>query len=296
MTDRFTDVDVDGRRYPAQPRPGAQGLWAQVRLPAGRSLLTLHQGRQVAVQVLDAGSGPDQEVLSGPDGPECAAAALGALLGGSRGAPGPCPSQSLVPADAAALRAMVGFLGTRGINRLTLIADASPRGVAAERVVRAAAQDAKITVEDAGAPAGESLQAVLAVAGWQVSQTMLEKFKAGPAPTYGTYLAPWLEQAAMVTAAGGAPLGVLPFDPAGPLAEDYVLALRLVGREQSASTAGFYAYLAALGQPLPRSPLLLYAGTAAFEILGGSGHGHGGAGTTWLGSAPLTPVSKPLPE
>lgn len=305
MTDRFTDVDVAGRRYRAQPRPGTQGLWAQVQLPAGRSLLTLHQGRQVAVQVLDTGSGPDQGALSGPDqgalsgpdGPECAAAALGAVLGGAKTPLPPCPSQTLVPADAAALRAAVAYLGTRGVNQLTLIADASPRGVAAEREVRAAARTANITVPEAGGPRTGPPQAVLAVAGWQTSETMLDALKAGPAPTYGTYLAPWLVQYSLVAAAYGSPLAVLPFDPAGPLAQAYVLALRQVGPLQSASTAGFYAYLAALGRPLPPRGLLLYAATVAFQILGasGSGHGHGGSGTTWLGSGPLTPVSLPLP-
>ncbi len=45
MTDRLTDVVVDGRRYRAEPRPGMQGLWAEVYLPPGRSLLELRQGR-----------------------------------------------------------------------------------------------------------------------------------------------------------------------------------------------------------------------------------------------------------
>jgi len=297
MTDRFTDVVVDGRRYPGEPRPGTQGFWAQVQLPAGRSLLTLYQGRQVAVQVLDAGPGPQQDGLSGPDGPECVAAALGAVLGGAGAPPAPCPAQSLVPADAAALRAVVAFLGTRGVNRLTVIADASPRGGAAEREVRAAARAANITVLDAGAPAEQGPQAVLAVAGWQVSATMLEKLKAGPAPTYGTYLAPWLMQSSLVSAAGGSPLAVLPFDPAGPLAEAYVLTLRRVGPGQSASAAGFYAYLAALSRPLPQRELLLYAAAGAFQILGGSGagHGHSGFSAGWLGGGPLVAVSRPLP-
>jgi hypothetical protein len=289
---------VNGRNYQAQPRPGSQGLWAQVQLPTGRSLLTLHQGRQVAVQVLDAGSGPAQDVLSGPDGAECAAAALGALLGGRRTPMAPCPAQSLAPADAAALRAVVAYLGTRGVDELTLVADSSPRGVVAEREVRTAAARANITVMEVSALAGRKPQAVLATAGDEVAWATLQRLRIGPAPTYGTYLAPWLLDSALVAAAGGAPLAVLPFDPAGPQAQIFVSALRLVGPQQSASTAGFYAYLAASGHSLPAAPLLLYAAAGAFQILGtaGAGHGHGGTGVTWLGAGPLVAVTKPLPD
>lgn len=296
MTDRSTYVDVNGHRYQAQPLPGTQGLWAQIQLPAGRSLLTLHQGRQVAVQVVDTGAGAAQEVLSGPDGAECVAAALGALLGGSRGPLAPCPAQSLVPADAAALRAVVAYLGSRGVNQLTLIADASPRGVAAEREVRADARTAGITVGEAVALAGQKPQAVLAIAGWQVSGTTLGRFSTAQAPTYGTYLAPWLLDSPLVAAAGGAPLAVLPFDPAGPPAQAYVSALRQVGPQQGASAAGFYAYLAASGRALPTAPLVLYAAAGAFQILGASGHDSGETGVTWLGRGPLVAVTKPLPD
>ncbi|HZE66501.1 MAG TPA: hypothetical protein VE081_07730 [Sporichthyaceae bacterium] len=298
MTDRFTDVVVDGRRYRAEPRPGTQGLWAQVQLPAGRSLLTLHQGRQVAVQVLDAGpSGPGPAGPSGPDGPECAAAALGAVLGGSRGPLTGCPSQALAPADAAALRAVVAFLGGRGVKRLQLITDSSPRGVAADREVRAAVVAAKISVVPATGPNGERPDAVLAVAGWQVAQSALAAAEAGPAPPYGTYLAPWLLQSPLVAATGGAPLTVLPFDPAGPAAQTYVAALRRVGPKESASTSGFYAYLAALGNPLPAHDLVLYAATQAFQFMGAhadpTDHDQE-VDPTWLGGGALAPVSKSL--
>jgi len=60
---------------------------------------------------------------------------------------------------------------------------------------------------------------VLAVAAGQVAQSALAAAEAGPAPPYGTYLAPWF---AADLAGGGdrcAPLTVLPFDPAGPAAQ-----------------------------------------------------------------------------
>jgi hypothetical protein len=95
-----------------------------------------------------------------------------------------------------------------------------------------------------------------------------------------------------VEAAGGAPLAVLPFDPGGQAALDYVAALRQVGPTESASESGFYAYLAALGQHPPAQNLLLYAATQAFDIM--PTHDHGGVNGTWLGGGALPAVSRPL--
>lgn len=299
MTDRFTEVVVDGRRYQAEPRPGTQGLWAEVRLPAGRSLLEVRQGRQVAAQIVNTGSGPDQSALSGPDGTECAAAALGAVLGGSRAPLAPCPSESLAPTDAVALHALVALLDKRGVRSLGLITDASPRGAAAEREVRSAARAARLRVFSQGSNGGR-VDAVIALAGWQVSRSELETLRAGTAPLYGTYLAPWLMQAALVAAGGGSPLAALPFDPAGPQARDYLSVLRRVGPGESASAAGLLAFLAARGEQPAQRDVLLYAATVGFEVMpmsggpGGSQMDHRGFNATWLGRGALTPVSGPL--
>lgn len=60
------DVEIDGREYEAQVRPGTEGRWVQVVLPRGRSLLEVRQGRNVVRRVVDAGAGPSQALLAGP--------------------------------------------------------------------------------------------------------------------------------------------------------------------------------------------------------------------------------------
>jgi hypothetical protein len=304
MTDRLTDVVVGGRYYRAEARPGTQGFWAEVQLPPGRSLLEIRQGRQVAEQIVNTGSGPEQAGLSGPDGAECAAAAIGAFLGGSRVPLSACPSESLSRVDAAALGALVRNLKTRGVHLLRLITDTTPRGVAAEKVLRAATRKAGIPVleQSAPGPAGRPKpDATLAIAGWDVSQAALQVLRETPAPLYGTYLAPWLVQAGIIGAAGGSPLSPLPFDPTSPQAQAYITALRRVGPAESASSAGLLAFLAARGESLPPKEVLLYAATGRFDIMpiGGdlataaatAGHGHDGVDGTWFGGGALTPVS-----
>lgn len=302
MTDRFTDLVIDGRKYRTEARPGSQGLWAEVELPAGRSLLEIRQGRQVAGQIVNTGDGPLQVGTTGPDGAECAAAALGAYLGGSRLPMGPCPSQSLSAEDAAALGGLIANLKTRDVKVVRLISDATPRGVAAVKVVKQATKANGISLLTYG-DAGKA-DATLSVAGWEVSQAALADLREKSPPLYGTYLAPWLVQAGIVRTAGGSPLSALPFDPGGALAQGYIVALRKVGPNESASSAGFAAYLAARGEGLPPRDVFLYAATAGFDIMpiGGelnsaantSGHGHGGVDVTWFAGGALTPVSGKL--
>ena len=224
------------------------------------------------------------------------------MLGGSRAPLAACPAEFLSPADTGALRGLVASLGTRGVTRLHLIIDTTTRGVAAERTVRAAARKAGIAVLEQ-TPARGKTDAVLALAGWEVAQAGLEARRNQAAPLFGTYLAPWLAQAGVVAAAGGSPLTPLPFDPAGPEAQAYVLALRQVGPTESASAAGLIAFLAARGQGLPAHDVLLYAATTGFQVMpmgggagGTGGMDHGAVDATWLGGGALTPVSKPLSD
>jgi putative copper export protein len=291
MTDRFTDLVVDGRRYPAQARPGADGMWAQIQLPAGHSRIEVHQGRHMVQQVLNAGSTPVAVSLTGPDAPECAASALGALLGGSESPLTVCPHQILRPADADALRATVLELVRRGARSATLITDDTPRGRAAAGTVRSAAAAAGMPIRNA-APAAD---VVIATAGWAVTDAALRD-RSGREPLYGTYLAPWLMQAEIVAAAGGAPLAVLPFDPLGPVASAYVAALRQVAPSQSASAAGLSAFRAARGDEPGRTALTLYVATPAFSVMpstgGGGGSAHHSAAEGWLLGGPLTPIGE----
>ncbi len=256
----------------------------------------------MAAQIVDTGSGPEQATLAGAGRRRVCLGRVG--RGDSAGSKAPldaCPSEALVPSDAAALRALVGSLGARGVRRMTLITDTTPRGAAAEREVRTAARAALIAVSES-LPADGKPEALLAIAGWQISELRLAQFGTGSPPLYGTYLAPWLVQAAMVAATGTSPLSVLPFDPTAPEARAYLVALRQVGPTESASTSGYRAFLAALGRPLPPHDLLLYASTVSFEVMpmGSSSTGgamsmdHGGLDLTWFAGGALTPVSKPL--
>ncbi|MGQ0629621.1 MAG: hypothetical protein ACT4P1_01165 [Sporichthyaceae bacterium] len=296
MTDRFTDVLIDGRRYRAAPRPGAQGMWAEVELPTGRSRLEIRQGTRVNQQVLDAGSAAGWISASGPDLAECSSAALGAALGGSVAPLGRCPHEALAAVDAGALRALVTTLGTRGARALGLLSDDTPRGRAAAALVRAAAEHVGITIKDGMDPGSD---VVLALAGWEVAHEQLTVRRQISAPLYGTYLAPWLMQSQIVAAAGASPVAALPFNPAGETATSYLGALRRVGPDQSASAAGFAAYLAARAAPVPDPGVLLYAATDGFQVAPGAAgdpgqRSHHGSGVGWLAGGALTAVSSRL--
>lgn len=287
MTDRLTEVVVDGRRYPTHPRPGADGMWAQIELPAGHSRIEVHQGRHMVQQVLDAGSTSTDVSLTGPDAPECAAAALGALLGGAERPLTVCPHQTLTTAEADALRATVVGLIRRGARSAALITDDTPRGRAAAATIRSAAAVAGMTILGSARAA----DVVIVTAGWAVTEAALRE-RTAPEPLYGTYLAPWLMQAKIVAAGGGALLAVLPFDPHGLVANAYIAALRRVAPMQSASAAGLLGFRAAHGDSPDRTALTLYVATRAFSIMPSAGVGpaHHSAAEGWLLGGPLTPM------
>ena len=291
MTDRFTEIVVAGRSYEAVARPDTEGLWAAVELPAGRTRLELRQGRNVAQQVLNTGSGARQDMLAGADGAECASAALGFLLGGSEAPLRACPSAALSAPDAESLRLLVRNLAGRKVTTLRLVADGSPRSIAAEKLVRAAAGDA-LEVRTRG-----SADAVLAVAGWGPAGSALAALRSGSPPLYGTYLAPWLVHASIVAGTGTAPLAALPFDPQSGPVRAYVAALRRVGPGQSATSAGLAAFLAARGEA-PAGDVSLYAATGAIKVMpmGGSAGEHQEISPGWLAGGALTPVSKSLAD
>lgn len=290
MTDRSTELIVDGHHYPTGPRPGVDGMWAQIELSPGHSRIEVHQGKHMVQQVVDAGSTPVDVSLTGPDGPECAAAAFGALLGGSRNPLGACPHQALTPGDADALRATVRDLVQRGARSATLITDDTPRGRAAAGTVRSAAAPAGIAIRTAAGNA----DVVIATAGWAGTDAALRHRSSEP--LYGTYVAPWLMQAGIVAVAGGAPLAVLPFDPLGPVATAYVAALRRVAPTLGASAAGLETFRTARGDPPDRTPLAIYAATRAFSMMpgvdGGGGQAHHSAAEGWLLGGPLTPIGE----
>jgi hypothetical protein len=301
MTDRYTEVKVDGRTYQPKASALSEGYWVSVDLPAGRTRLEVRQGRQVVQQVLDLGSEPSPAAFGGADELECAAAALGALLGGSVEPLTSCPSQSLSERDAGALRALVANLAGRKVTSVRLVGDRTPRSVAADKVITDAARKAGIKVSTK-----DRSDAVIATAGWETAHAALSERAHSTPATFGVYLAPWLLQASIVAATGTSPLSPLWFDPDSEAVVGYLLALRRVAPQQSATSAGLAAYLAAraargLPDADPGTTVRLYAATSGFEIMpmqnaDGTPMKHGGTRIVWLPKGSLTPVSKPLTD
>ncbi|MBW4722032.1 DUF6239 family natural product biosynthesis protein [Saccharothrix obliqua] len=257
------------------PRPGTGGWWALVDLPPGRGSLWLRRGGELVALPVDTGSrrGPD---VSGPDGPECADAVLGAWL--AERVAGGCPADQLTGGDAEALRATVGFLAARGRRSVTLVADHSPRASAAAAVVHDALRRNGMT--DSGGP-------VLVVAGWAAADRALRDVAAGRLPGGGSYLAPWLLTAPLlaIPAAQVIPLRQSPREPA---ALAYVAALNDRVPGAVATPAGYAAWR---GEP-DTGPLRLYAASLVTMGLGTSRHAHGGV--TWFPGGGITPVSDGL--
>lgn len=299
MSERYTELRVDGRTYVPEPLATAEGFWAVVDLPEGRTRLEIRQGREIVQQVLDVGPAHVSVGASAPDA-ECASAALGALLGGSQAPLAACPSQLLDERDANALRLLIGNIAGRGVRSLRLATDTTPRSVAAEKLVAPAARAAGMRIVDSG-----TADATLALAGWDAAVTELSGLAKSPPPLYGTYLAPWLVQAATVAATGTSPLAPLWFNPDDDTSLNYLLALRRVAPEQSATVAGLAAFLDAraargLGGTAPGASVRIFAATSGFEIMpmtesGGRPMAHG-VRISWLPKGSLTPVSTPLPK
>ncbi|MFF4371305.1 hypothetical protein [Streptomyces sp. NPDC001594] len=277
------------------PRPGSALTWIPVELPAGPGQVWVSAGGATAPLAVDtgrrSGAAAAPAGLRGADGAECASAAAGAVLGGSAKAPAGCPSDALTPADAAALRETVSFLAGRGTRAVSLVEDDSPRGRAAAAEARTAAARAGISVSPPDASARRPL---LVTSGWAGADTAVHDVEAGRTLAEGTYLAPWLLTAPLLSPGAGQ-LIPLRYAPNGPAAVEYAAALgdRLAGEVPSA--AGFEAWRAARGSAGP-APAKLYA-AAVLYVPGsggagsaGGGHHHSGS-ASWLPSGMIVPVA-----
>ena len=107
-------------------------------LPAGRSDLVLAAHGDQTSLPLNTGSTPGVSSATGPDGPECADAALGTLVAQQHLPLASCPADALDAADAQALRALVGYLGSRHVTGITIASDDSPRSVRAASQMKSA--------------------------------------------------------------------------------------------------------------------------------------------------------------
>ncbi|MFD8985007.1 hypothetical protein [Streptomyces sp. NPDC059564] len=270
-------------------RPGSALTWVPVELSAGPGRVWVSAGGASAPLAVDtgrAGGGRATADVRGADGPECASAAAGAVVGGDAEPLAGCPADRLAEADAAALRETVGFLAGRGARSLGLAEDASPRGRAAAAEVRAAAARAGISV---GKPDG-SRQPLVVTAGWAGADTAVRDVEAGRTTAEGTYLAPWLFTAPLLSPSAGQ-LIPLRYAPNSPAAVEYLTALgsRLPGELPTA--AGYEAWRVARGMAGP-APARLYA-TAVLYVpgSGGSGGHHHEESTSWLPSGMIVPVA-----
>ncbi|MET8994867.1 hypothetical protein [Amycolatopsis sp. NPDC004169] len=227
----------------AVTRPGAEGTWADVDLPPGRSDLEIRHGGTTTVVEVDAGTaaGP---AIADADAPECASAALGGLVAGRADVLAACPSDALAPEDGGALVKLVEFLAGRKPSALTLVSDDSPRGVAAAKLVRETAARTGLPVRpDAGPDT-----ALLVVSGWGPGYTAMtraaELQRLEPTHQYGLYLAPWLLNGPIVNAVASASLP-LRFDPREAAAVGYAVAVGNRFGGESPTLGGFRTWLGA---------------------------------------------------
>ncbi|WP_320066136.1 hypothetical protein [Micromonospora sp. RTGN7] len=272
---------------PATVRVGGGGAWATVELAPGQRTVWIGRAGRTAALPVPVGTGPRAlDELTGPDGPECATAALGRLAAGEHGPLASCPAQRLTVPDRAALFAAVRFVASRGGDEISVVGDDSPRSREAARAVAAEAGRRGVAVD----PAARG--PVFILSGWDLAHRTLREVADGRrAAPAGAYLAPWLLHAPLL----GEPVGqVVPlaFGPLDPGTQRYLGALAAVAPDVPPSAAGYQAYLEANGGHLT-GPVRLYA--AARLTVPGDFAGHGGHhGTAWLPGGTVTPVTAAL--
>jgi hypothetical protein len=283
---------------PLTARPGAAGLWAVVDIPAGATRLVVTQGggtagdaaTEAGVVPVDVGTADivpgTQRTLAGPDGPECASAALGALVGG-RATPSTCPADGLAPSDARALSDSVEFLAGRGITALNLVADDSARGRAAADLVRAEAARHRLAV--AGTPtAGDTL---LVVSGWVGAKQALDaSTRRGGQAGGGVLLAPWLLTGPVVTAASSEVLP-LSFNPQETTPRRYGAFVAAVFPGEGPSASGYLAWRGGR-DGLEARPT--FYGAAPVDVPMGMPMPLGGGPSDWYPSGTVVPINPPL--
>jgi hypothetical protein len=284
---------------PATQRAGVDGYWADVNLPAGRSDLSIRDGAGETTLPVDTGSASGPASAAGPDGPECASAALGGLIAGRKDVLAGCPSDALSEEDADALRKLVGFLGARHTTTISLVADSTPRGIAAADVVRAAATQQGLRV--ISGPADQA--ALVVVSGFSDAYTALTNAaraqREAPTYTYGLYLAPWLLSGPIVNSVSASTVP-LRFDPREQLAMSYTVALSDAFGGESPTVGGFREWLGSAEQ-ISAQKVQLFASAQVNAMpmnpgqpqapgmpMVGEGGGH------WVPDATVVPVSFPL--
>ncbi|WP_409489804.1 hypothetical protein [Amycolatopsis sp. cmx-11-12] len=222
-------------------RPGAEGTWAEVDLPKGRSDLIISRGDEKTTIEVDAGEeqGPAIEDV---DAPECASAALGGLIADRREVLTACPADALSSEDSGSLVKLVEFLAGRKPSALTIVEDTSPRSAAAAKLVRETAARVGLPVQ---AEAGPNT-ALLVVSGWAGGYTAMtraaESQRLKPTHQYGLYLAPWLLNGPIVNSVASSSLP-LRFDPREQVAVSFAVAAGNAFGGESPTLGGFRSWL-----------------------------------------------------
>ncbi|MFC9947415.1 hypothetical protein [Streptomyces pratensis] len=282
-------------------RPGSSQTWIPVDLPEGRSTLRISAGGSTGELPVDTGRDAPAApaALATADGPECAAAAAGALVAGEQAPLTACPSDRLTEDDAAALSATVRFLAGRGTRSVGLVSDDSARGRAAAAAVRSAAGQEGIEVTRPGPAASQPL---LVTTGWPGATEAALAVEAGKTRAEGVYLAPWLLARSVLTPSAGQ-LIPLRYAPRRAEAMAYVKALTARMPGEYPSGTGYRAWQRVRDEE-PRTPPRLYAvavayvpgGMTAADGEGQGGHHHAGGEAEWLPSGMIAPISAPLRE
>lgn len=248
-------VSAGGASVTAGARPGAPGLWAVLDIPAGTHTLTLATGptnsgpgprdsTTVPVDVGTAAGSPTQgageQAWTGPDGPECASAALGAVIASATPVSS-CPADRLSSTDAASLSGTVAFLAHQRLTHLGLVSDGSTRSRAAAAVVREQAARWRLTIDPT--PVGQD--SVLVVTGWDGAPAALHAVteRAAHGSTGGAILAPWLAVAPILGEASSETVP-LTFNPQTKPVREYAATLRAVFPGETPSPAGYLAWAA----------------------------------------------------
>ncbi|MBB4686481.1 hypothetical protein [Amycolatopsis jiangsuensis] len=231
----------DGTVSPAVARAGAEGSWAEVDLPPGRSTLVVHKGDATTTVDVDAGTDPGPAIADA-DAPECAEAALGGLVAQKRDVLTSCPSDALSSEDSGSLVKLVEFLTTRKPSAITLVEDRSPRGVQAAKLVRDTAARHGLPVRsDAAADT-----ALVVVSGWADGYLAMsraaESQRLKPTHQFGLYVAPWLLNGPIVNTVASAAMP-LRFDPREQLALSYAVTVGSSFGGESPSLGGFESWL-----------------------------------------------------
>lgn len=276
----------------AVPRPGTDGLWAVVDLPAGSgTVLVTHGATHRLPFAVDTGTDrTDTRAWVGPDGPECLSTAAAAVLAGGE-PPADCPSAALDSGDAEALRGIVTTLADRGVEEVAVEHDASPRSLAAYHLASQAAAEAGVRVVRPRAAPGER-DALLVVSGWAAAARDLaavssRPLRQQPIRSDGTWLAPWLLTPGVVDSTAGAVLA-LDFDIRDAPAQEFSQTLARWFPGQSPTGSAYTAWREARGNR--PGPFALYAASRAAYLPATSGHAQHETAVAWFPGGTVTPV------